>query len=142
MKRRSVLVVEDDDDLRDLMGSFLGDEFAVTLAQDGREAIQLLTRRGEPIDAIVADLEMPRMDGASLVEELRRRGIDVPVLITSAKFDAASRARDVDADFLAKPFHYQQLRQHLEAALQRQTPKPGGTSGAPAKSAKLGARSV
>src|SRR5262249_48885405 len=53
MKQR-LLVVEDDDDLRDLLGSYLSDEFAVTLAQDGYEAIQLATRQAEPIDAVVA----------------------------------------------------------------------------------------
>lgn len=123
MKLR-VLVVEDDDDLRDLVGSYLGEEFAVTLAQDGHEAIRLLTQQSEPIDAVVADLEMPRMDGASLIEELRRRGIDVPVLITSATFDGESRARAVDADFLPKPFHFHDLRRHLESALRRGARRP------------------
>jgi DNA-binding response OmpR family regulator len=123
MKQR-VLVVEDDEDLRDLVGDFLGDEFAVTLAQDGREAIQLITGEGEGVDAVVADLEMPRMDGASMIGELRRRGIDVPVLITSAKIDGADYARDFDADFLRKPFHFKELREHLEAALRRQASTP------------------
>ena len=104
MKPQRVLVVDDDRDIRELLGECLHDQFSVTLAEDGTEALETITHEPERFDALVIDLEMPSMDGAELIEELRHRDIDVPVLLISAVPDAQARARQVRVEFMTKPF--------------------------------------
>jgi two-component system response regulator PrrA len=103
-KPQRVLVVDDDRDIRELLGECLHDQFSVTLAEGGTEALEAITQEPERFDALVIDLEMPCMDGAELIEELRHRDIDVPVLIISAVPDAQARAQQVRAEFISKPF--------------------------------------
>jgi CheY-like chemotaxis protein len=82
-----ILVVADNSAIRHLMGTVLGEEgFDVEEAVDGADALGKL---GTSVyDAIVSDLEMPRLDGLSLLQEIRRRGIGTPVIIQTAGGDA------------------------------------------------------
>jgi two-component system response regulator TctD len=112
--KQRVLVVEDDPDTRELVGECLRDRFRVTLAEDGVRALALLSHAHQDFGAIIVDLEMPRLTGTSLIEELRSRKIRVPVLILSGTPDARGRAKEVDAEFMPKPFEVEQLQQKVE----------------------------
>ena len=85
--RRRILVVDDSAAIRDMMATTLAEEgFEVEGAVDGADALGRLA--STTYDAVLSDLQMPGMDGFSLLREIRRREIGVPVIIQSARVDA------------------------------------------------------
>ncbi len=107
-----ILVAEDNPDLRQFLHDVLADDYRVTMAEHGEQALTLAC--AEPPDLIITDLMMPQMDGERFVHELRRRQIlHVPVLVLSARADGALRQtllEDFVQDYLTKPFSPQELR--------------------------------
>jgi DNA-binding response OmpR family regulator len=103
-RRRRVLVVEDDQDIREMMEELLRSHYQVTIAEDGVEALEMLTRNRQKFDALVVDLELPRLSGTDLLQELKSRGVSIPVLVVSGMPEADKRAREARATFIAKPF--------------------------------------
>jgi len=116
-----LLVVEDDATI----GSFLEkglrqSGYAVDRAHDGEEGLRLAL--AEPYDAAVIDLMLPRRDGLSLIEELRRQGKKTPVLILSARRSVDDRVKGLQTggdDYLTKPFAFAELLARLQALLRR-----------------------
>ncbi len=101
----SVLVVEDDPALRDLVASTLEDEgYRVATAADGAEALEKV--RADPPRAIVLDLMLPVMDGVAFLLACRAdpRCREIPVVVTSARYQGAAGLALGAAAFLAKPF--------------------------------------
>jgi DNA-binding NtrC family response regulator len=104
-----ILLVDDEEELREIFAACvhrLG--FRTAQAEDGRRALELLNSAdpSSPIDAVISDIQMPRMDGLALLEEARAAGIETPfVLITGfADKEKAVRALRLGAyDFLEKP---------------------------------------
>jgi DNA-binding response OmpR family regulator len=115
--KQRVLVVEDDTDVRELIEECLRTRCAVTLARDGVEALDLLSRPGPKFDALVLDLEMPRLSGLALVEELKSRDINVPTLIVSGRPGARWQARALHAEFMPKPFDTEGLETKVDELL-------------------------
>jgi two-component system response regulator MprA len=131
MKR--LLVVDDDADLRETFAELLAQDYDVTTAADGGEALALLSR--ETFDAVVLDLMMPNVHGEAVLEELARRGSAVPVIIATARSDADEvKVRLGASDFLIKPFSVADLYEKLHAAMGGGDPGaqgPGPSSGQP-----------
>jgi CheY-like chemotaxis protein len=100
----TVLVAEDEPSFRSLFRVWLeGAGFAVRLASDGVEALASITEEGLP-DAVVLDVNMPRLDGVDLCRILRRAEPLLPVVIVSADDDVARIGRLAGASAaLAKP---------------------------------------
>src|SRR5918998_49628 len=109
----SVLVVEDEPVIRELMSILLEDEgYAVHQAVDGLQALEMLEQHG--IDLVLSDVKMPRLDGASLVQRLRARGDPIPVVLMSAVY------AEVDLPgvrFLRKPVNGEHLLDIIAATL-------------------------
>jgi DNA-binding response OmpR family regulator len=128
--RPRILVVEDEPRLRDLLRLYLErDGYAVTDAGDGAAA--LAAYDADPPDLVILDLMLPRMQGETVLEELRDRGT-VPVLITSAKRTDADRITGLRLgadDYLGKPFNPHEVTARVAAILRR-----SGTTDAPALS--------
>jgi two-component system OmpR family response regulator len=116
-----VLVVEDEPDLRAQLVRALEDAgYAVDQAADGEEA-QFLGET-EPYDAIVLDLGLPKIDGVSVLKNWRKGEIRTPVLILTARDRWSEKVEGFDAgadDYLAKPFHFEELLARLRALLRR-----------------------
>ncbi len=115
---KTVLVVDDDFDLRQTLREILEDEgYAVDTAPNGKEALELL-HRSNPPRVVVLDLMMPVMDGWQLLDALKQDDslADIPVVVISAA--KAVRAPGMH-DFLSKPIDYYKLVTTLERSMQR-----------------------
>jgi DNA-binding response OmpR family regulator len=112
----TVLVVEDNRDLRRHLSEMLAGDWQVLLAADGHEGLQLARERLP--DVVVSDIMMPRIDGLELLKRLRQdvRTSHLPVLLLTARQDDETRMQGYSLsadDFLAKPFQAEELRLRL-----------------------------
>jgi len=116
-----LLVVEDDKDLNRQIAAALGlAGYVVDRAFDGEEGWFLGDT--EPYDAVVLDLGLPKKDGVSVLVEWRRAGRTMPVLILTARDRWADKVQGFDAgadDYVAKPFHMEEILARLRALLRR-----------------------
>lgn len=111
MKGTIVLVVDDEDDVRELACEFLADiGFAVIPARNGAEALAVL-ERGDPIHLLFTDIAMPGdIDGVALAQKARHMRPDLPVLVTSGYArDARTAALPTATPFLRKPYRFADL---------------------------------
>ena len=115
-----ILVIEDDAASRAALTQCLREEQCIVFgAGDGATGLDIALR--EPLDLVVLDLMLPRLDGIHLLEKLRQRS-DVPVIVVSAKRGENDRieALDVGADdYLTKPFTVRELLARIRAVLRR-----------------------
>jgi len=107
----TILIVEDDADIRELIKIFLeADGFSVNLAGDGLDAFEELQAGPRPA-LILLDLMMPRMDGEQFMKQFRAsRFADIPVIIMSGHSAAEKKAEELNAAFcLMKPVEVDEL---------------------------------
>lgn len=118
-----VLVVEDDIALAgQIERALIEAGFTVDHAADGEDGCHL--GETETFDAVVLDLGLPAMDGASILRRWRGAGIAVPVLILTARGGWQDRVEGLNAggdDYLGKPFHMEELLARLRALIRRST---------------------
>lgn len=118
---RSILLVEDDEELRGVVTRGLREEgFAVEGAATGAQLLDCVERASP--DALVIDVGLPDADGRDLCQALRARGIQAPVLFLTARDALVDRIAGFDAggdDYLAKPFAFVELVARLQALLRR-----------------------
>jgi PleD family two-component response regulator len=117
-----ILIADDDPQMRRLVRSILErDGYEVTEAADGLDALDQVETK--PFDLMVLDVDMPRLDGLGVLEELRARVATsgVPVIVLTARTDdTESRVLDLGAqDFLTKPVQAQSLQARVKAVLRR-----------------------
>jgi two-component system OmpR family response regulator len=116
-----ILVVEDDANLNRQIKEALTDAgYAVDVAFDGEEGHFLGDT--EPYDAVVLDIGLPQMDGLSVLEEWRRAGKSMPVLLLTARDRWSDKVQGIDAgadDYVAKPFHMEEILARLRALVRR-----------------------
>jgi type II secretory ATPase GspE/PulE/Tfp pilus assembly ATPase PilB-like protein/CheY-like chemotaxis protein len=123
LRGRTVLLVDDEDTLRRVMRDLLvRDGYEVVEARTGVEALDQTDRHAP--DVIVLDLNLPGMDGYSVLSELRSRNAtrDIPVIVLTAKGDEDNEVRVFELgadDFLTKPFRAKALSKRLEVVLER-----------------------
>lgn len=116
-----VLLVEDEPAVREPLRRTLEQAgYAVDEAADGRTAWQL--GGVEPYDAILLDLGLPVLDGLTVLHRWRTEGVTTPVLILTARDQWHEKVAGIDAgadDYLAKPFHSEELLARLRALIRR-----------------------
>ena len=115
------LVVEDDPDLNRQLVSALEDAgYVVDKATDGEEGHFL--GETEPYDIVILDLGLPQMDGITVLEQWRRADLKMPVVILTARDRWSDKVAGMDAgadDYLAKPFHMEELLARVRAQIRR-----------------------
>jgi CheY-like chemotaxis protein len=117
----TILVVDDDPDIRTLMEAILEPAgHSVTMAADGQEALSKLKRRS--YDLIILDIMMPTMSGYEVLEQIRAipSRASTPVVVVTAKHDPGGVMREVKGgalDHLAKPFMPEELEEVVARAL-------------------------
>jgi len=116
----SILVVDDDDDIRALVGELLERAGHVVIkAPDGESALKLFYSR-QP-DLVVLDVSMPGLDGWEVLNRIRELS-DVPVLMLTARAEELEKVRGLRAgadDYVTKPFGRQELLARVDATLRR-----------------------
>jgi len=124
-----ILVIEDDTSLREgLRLNFELQGYEVATAADGREGLRLALL--DEAELIVLDIMLPGRSGLEVLAEVRGRGLDVPVLILSARSSVPNKIeglRDGADDYVTKPFELPELLARVEAQLRRvrQRRRPG-----------------
>jgi heavy metal response regulator len=117
-----ILVVEDERKVASFLRQGLQEEgHAVEVASDGAVALDLLLE-GPAYDVVVLDLMLPKHDGFEVLKTLRRRRVDTPVLILTARDAVADKVAGLDLgadDYLTKPFAFEELLARVRALLRR-----------------------
>lgn len=121
-----LLVVEDDDKIASLIIKGLKQAgFTVDHAPDGEAGLHLALT--EPYDACIIDIMLPKLDGLTLIEEMRHKKIHTPVIILSAKRSVDDRVKGLQRggdDYLTKPFAFSELLARVHALIRRASTIP------------------
>jgi two-component system, OmpR family, response regulator len=124
------LLVEDDATIAEFVARGLREAgFAVDQEADGDAGLAAALR--QPYDVAIIDVMLPKRDGLSVIEELRRRKVTTPVLILSARRSVDDRVRGLQTggdDYLTKPFAFAELLARVQALLRRSTRAPEPTT--------------
>ena len=116
-----ILLVEDDDKIASfIVKGFKAEGFAIDHAADGEMGLHLALT--EPYDAAIIDLMLPKLDGLSLIDQMRRERIETPVIILSARGSVDDRVKGLQTggdDYLTKPFAFSELLARVQALIRR-----------------------
>lgn len=119
--RASVLIAEDDPEIRTALERILGYEgYTTVTANDGAAALAAVAEH-QP-DALILDVMMPHVDGLAVCRKLRSDGCRVPILMLTARHETSDKVAGLDAgadDYLAKPFELEELLARVRALLRR-----------------------
>jgi two-component system, chemotaxis family, chemotaxis protein CheY len=120
-QKSNILIVEDHDAVRMLLGLALKKEFNVTTKKNGMEALAWLSSGNIP-DIILLDVQMPVLNGLGLLRQLRASGLfhSIPVICISANEDAEENEQLFDlgiVDFIKKPFNPVRISEKVKAIL-------------------------
>lgn len=119
METKNILVVDDDNEIREGIRILLGsDEYSILEAENGSRALELLS---ETIDLVILDIMMPGFSGLRVCEEIRKTST-VPILFLTAKAQESDKLIGLTAggdDYLAKPFSYSELSARVKALTRR-----------------------
>jgi DNA-binding response OmpR family regulator len=120
-----ILLVEDDTDLAQFVGKGLKEErYAVDVAADGEQGLQLATEH--PYGLLILDIMLPLLDGLTLCRRARAEGVTAPVLLLTARDTVEDKVAGLDSgadDYLTKPFAFAELLARVRALLRRGGPQ-------------------
>jgi DNA-binding response OmpR family regulator len=116
-----ILIVEDDKKLAGFISKGLKEAgFSVVHMDNGEDGLHMITT--ELFDAAIVDIMLPKLDGLTLIEQMRMAGLNTPVLILSAKREVDDRVKGLQSggdDYLTKPFAFTELLARIQALLRR-----------------------
>ena len=116
-----ILIVEDEEKVASFIRKGLeADGYVVDLARDGEIAVTKLTEH--PYDLVLLDVMLPKLDGITLLQQIRRLGLDTPVLMLTARDTVSDKITGLDHgadDYLTKPFDFEELLARIRALLRR-----------------------
>ena len=117
-RRRSVLIVDDSELNRKMLGQMLGSRFDIAEAASGEACLQLLEQNATGISIVLLDIHMPGIDGFTVLEEMNQKNLleQIPVIMISSEdtVDAVRRAFDLGAsDYISRPFDAKVVYQRI-----------------------------
>ncbi|WP_321495736.1 response regulator transcription factor [uncultured Desulfobacter sp.] len=117
----NILIVDDDTGLLDQLQTALKRKnYGVDIAENGEQALDKIF--DVSYDLVLLDIMLPRMDGLSVLKEVRKAGMDMPIFMLTARSDVQDKVRGLDHgadDYLAKPFSMAELMARIRAMLRR-----------------------
>ena len=120
-----ILIVDDEPEIvRGLEDNLRFEGYQTSTAGDGREALAVAAR--EAPDLILLDIMMPGLSGWDVCRELRDKGIDVPIIMLTARGEEGDRIRGLELgadDYITKPFSLRELLARVRAVLRRPGPR-------------------
>lgn len=110
MDKRTLLIIEDDEINREFLVEILREKYQVLSADNGREGLEILKKRGKDIAAILLDIQMPVMDGFEFLEYVGQNSVysKIPVVVTTVLDSVGDEKRCLElgaADFIVKPYN-------------------------------------
>ena len=133
MTKRTILVCDDEEIIRSSVKLVLEKDYQLVFAGDGEEGLKQFN--AQPVDLVLLDLKMPKMDGLAMLKELMSRQPAPRVLMLTAyhSVEVAQRATQLGAiDYVTKPFERQALLDAVDRALSLREwnlPNPGASAG-------------
>lgn len=115
-----ILLVEDEEDLRNITEKRLRKQFSVDSCGDGKTALDFLDVYS--YDIVLLDIMLPKLDGLSVLRTMRNRKNGTPVILLTAKNQVEDRVRGLDSgadDYLVKPFAYEELLARIRVLMRR-----------------------
>lgn len=116
-----ILLVEDEAELSAIIKKGLEEAgYSVDAASDGEEGLHMATEY--PVDAVILDVMLPKLDGITLLGRLRKKGIKTPVIMLTARDTLSDKIKGLDVgadDYLTKPFDFDELLARLRSLLRR-----------------------
>ena len=116
-----LLLVEDDPKIASfILKGMKAEGYAVDHAPDGQEGLHMAVT--EPYDAAIIDVMLPKLDGLSVIERMRKEKVNTPVIILSAKGSVDDRVKGLQVggdDYLSKPFAFSELLARVQALIRR-----------------------
>ncbi|HPI93350.1 MAG TPA: response regulator transcription factor [Deltaproteobacteria bacterium] len=116
-----ILVIEDEKKVAEFIRRGLREEgYAVDLARDGDEGLDMA--EGAEYDLVLLDIMLPKKDGFRVCEAVRSKGLDMPILMLTARDDVKDKVRGLDAgadDYLTKPFAFEELLARIRALVRK-----------------------
>ena len=124
-ERATIMVVDDDPDVREIAVSSLESlGYHMLAAENGPSALDLLARSA-PVDLLIVDMAMPGMNGVELIRRARERRGDLRAMMVTGYADVAAFA-PADSDLvLQKPYRLERLAENVAEALRREAPRQG-----------------
>lgn len=122
MAQKRILIVDDDPDILDVLRISLGEQYELTEAQDGEEALKNIHRR--PPDLVILDWMMPKMNGQEVCQRLKEDLLlrHLPIIMLTAKGGVKDKVEGLDAgadDYMVKPFEPTELLARVKMVLRR-----------------------
>lgn len=122
-----LLLAEDEKALSKALTAILErNNYSVDAVYDGQAALEYL--EADNYDGVILDIMMPKIDGITVLKEIRKKGNLIPVLLLTAKSEVDDKVEGLDAganDYLAKPFHSKELLARIRAMTRVQTGQTG-----------------
>lgn len=116
-----ILIVEDEKDLAAIIKQGLEEEgYAVDVAHDGEEGLYMAETY--PVDVMVLDVMLPLMDGLTVLSNLRKKGVQTPVILLTARDALLDKIKGLDTgadDYLTKPFVFEELLARIRSLIRR-----------------------
>ena len=113
MDKRSLLLIEDDEIVREAIGDILDlNDISVIMGGDGAEGVSLFETHKEKVNLVILDMIMPKLNGYEALQKLREIDPEIPVIMASGHNDAAAKAetyRHQPNGYLTKPFEIEDL---------------------------------
>ncbi|MCD8356785.1 MAG: response regulator transcription factor [Clostridia bacterium] len=118
-----ILVAEDERHLLDVLKKrLIKEHYSVDVCSDGLDAMDYINTTA--YDGIILDIMLPRLDGISILRQMRRAGNDAPVLLLTARGSVEDRVAGLDAgadDYLIKPFAFEELLARIRVMMRKQS---------------------
>jgi DNA-binding response OmpR family regulator len=122
-KQKKILVVDDDAEIREVLGGMLSQEgYSVAFSPDGAQALKRI--KVDPPDLVLLDLNMPNMDGVAVCRMLRRDNStrSLPIIMLTGKGEAPEQVEGLDSgadDYIVKPYDPDDVKARIAALLRR-----------------------